>query len=109
MPYKTRSAIGKILLLCWFLTAILVASKESLYCGFAYSQEDWRKEFDEICSKTENAMAFSVEELRSLVDRCDALKSRIEKLDEPQRKVTLRRLQMCRDLYAFVFEMKEKK
>jgi len=54
-------------------------------------------------------MAFSVEELRSLVDRCDALKPRIEKLDEPQRKVTLKRLQMCRDLYAFVLEMKEKK
>ena len=86
-----------------------MVSKESLYCGFAYSQEDWRKEFEEICSKTENAMTFNVEELRSLVDRCDALKSRIEKLDEPQRKIILRRLQMCRDLYAFTSEMKEKK
>jgi hypothetical protein len=109
MPYKTRSAIGKVLLLCWFLPAILVAPKESFYCGIAYSQEDWSKEFDQICSKTEDAMAFSVEELKSLVDRCDALKPRIEKLDEPQRKITLRRLQMCRDLYAFALEMKEKK
>jgi hypothetical protein len=109
MPYKTRSAIGKILLLCWFLVAVFGESKESFYCGLAYSQEDWRKEFDEICSKTENAMTFSVEELKSLVDRCDALKSRVEKLDEPERKIALRRLQMCRDLYAFVFEMKEKK
>ena len=105
MPYKTRSGIGKILLLCWFLTALVVF----VYCGFAYSQEDWRKEFDEICSKTENAMAFSVGELRSLVDRCDALKPRVEKLEEPERKITLRRLQMCRDLYAFVLETKEKK
>jgi len=109
MPYKTRSGVDKILLLCWFLTALLVLSKGPLYCGFAYSEEDWRKEFEEICSKTENAMTFSVEELRSLVARCDALKSRIEKLEEPQRKITLRRLQMCRDLYAFTFEMKEKK
>ena len=109
MPYKTRSAIGKILLLCWFLTALLLVSKGPLYSGFAYSQEDWRKEFEEICSKTENAMTFSAEELRGLVDRCDALKSRIEKLEEPQRKIALRRLQMCRDLYAFTFEMKEKK
>ena len=88
---------------------MLVAPKESFYCGTGHAQEDWKKELDEICSKTENAMAFSVEELRSLVDRCDALKPRIEKLDEPQRKVTLKRLQMCRDLYAFVLEMKEKK
>ena len=109
MPYKNRSAIGKILLLCWFLPAILMTPKESFYYGIAYSQEDWRKEFDEICSKTEDTMSFSVEELRRLVDRCDALKPRIEKLDEPQRKVTLKRLQMCRDLYAYVLEMKEKK
>lgn len=109
MSYKTCPAIGKVLLLCWFLPAILVAPKEPFYCGIAYSQEDWSKEFDQICSKTEDAMAFSVEELKSLVDRCDALKPRIEKLDEPQRKITLRRLQMCRDLYAFALEMKEKK
>ncbi len=109
MPYKTCSGIGKILLLCWFLTALPVVSKEPLYCGIAYSQEDWGKEFDQICSKTEDAMAFSIEGLKSLVDRCDALKSRVEKLDEPQRKITLRRLQMCRDLYVFVLEMKEKK
>jgi len=109
MPYKTRSGIGKVFLLCWFLAALGVISKGPLYCGLAYSQEDWKKEFDEICSKTENAMAFSVEELRGLVDRSDALKSRIEKLDEPQRKITLRRLQTCRDLYAFVLEVKEKK
>ncbi len=109
MSYKTRSRVDKTLLLCWLLTAILMASKESLYCGFVHSEEDWKKEFEEICSKTENAMTFSVEELRSLMDRCDALKSRIEKLDEPQRKVALRRLQMCRDLYAYVSEMKEKK
>ncbi len=109
MPYKTRSGISKILLLCWFLAALLAVSKGPLSSGLAYSQEDWRKEFDEICSKTENAMAFSVEELRSLVGRCDALKSRVEKLEEPERKITLRRLQMCRDLYAFVSEMKEKK
>ena len=109
MPYKTRSGVDKIHLLYWFLTALLVLSKGPLNCGFAYSEEDWRKEFEEICSKTENAMTFSVEELKSLVDRCDALKSRIEKLEEPQRKITLRRLQMCRDLYAFTFETKEKK
>jgi len=96
-------------LLCLLLTAILAGWKESFDCGVAYSQEDWRREFEEICSKTENAMTFSAEELRGLVDRCDALKSRVEKLDEPQRKITLKRLQMCRDLYAFVFEMKEKK
>jgi hypothetical protein len=52
-------------------------------------------------------MSYSAEELRGLVERCDALRPRLEKLQGPQRKVYLRRLKMCRDLYAFVLEQKE--
>jgi hypothetical protein len=77
--------------------------------GIAHAQEDWRKEFDDVCSKTQDAMVISSEELKNLVDRCDRLKPRIEKLDESQRKVFLKRLQMCRDLYFFVLESREKK
>jgi len=51
-------------------------------------------------------MSFTPDELKSLVGRCDALKPRIEKLEETQRKVYLKRLQMCRDLLAFVLESK---
>jgi len=75
----------------------------------AYAQEDWRKEFDEICGKTQDAMAFNAEELKSLAERCDKLRPIIEKLAEPQRKVYLRRLQMCRDLFSFALTSKEKK
>lgn len=74
----------------------------------ACAQEDWRKEFDEICSKTQDAMVFTADELKDLVSRCDRLKPQIEKFDESQRKVYLKRLQMCRDLYLFVLESKEK-
>ena len=77
--------------------------------GVAYAEEGWTKEFGEVCSKTQDAMALSVDELRSLIARCDALKSRIEKLDEQHRKVAARRLQMCRDFYVFTLESKEKK
>ena len=86
----------------------MVAQKESsCLSGIAHAQEEWRKEFEEVCSKTQDAMEFSPKELRGLIARCDALKPHIEKLDEPHRKVTLRRLQMCRDLYAYVLETKE--
>ncbi len=83
-------------------------------CGFPVSgvadaQEDWRKEFDDICGKTQDAMMFDAEELKSLVARCDRIKPLIEKLDETQRKVFLRRLQLCRELFAFALESKEKK
>jgi len=86
-------------------TGIPFIPKESF--GAEDAQEDWRREFDNLCSKTQDAMNLSAGELRNLIARCDGLKPRIEKLDEPQRKVTLKRLQMCRDLYAYVLEAKE--
>jgi hypothetical protein len=74
----------------------------------ALAQQDWRKEFDDVCSKTQDAMALSLEELRTLLARCDKLKPVLEKLEESQRKVFTRRLQACRDLYQFVLETREK-
>jgi hypothetical protein len=77
--------------------------------GIAEAQNDWKNEFEDICSKTQDPMALTADELRLLVGRCDALRPRIEKLDETQKKVYLKRLQMCRDLFAFVLESKEGK
>lgn len=76
--------------------------------GAAHAEEDWKKEFEAICSKTDEAMNASKEELQGLVARCDALKAVIEKLDGSTRKVYMRRLQSCRDLLAFVLASKEK-
>lgn len=75
----------------------------------AWAQEDWKKEFEEICSKTQDAMVFPPEELKRLIQRCDSLKPRIEGLEETQRKVFLKRLQLCRDLFRYVLESKEGK
>jgi hypothetical protein len=75
----------------------------------ASAQDDWKKEFEDICSKTQDSMSFTTDELKSLVDRCDALKPSIEKLDETQKKVYLKRLKLCRDLLAFVLESKSGK
>jgi hypothetical protein len=73
----------------------------------AYALDDWMKEFDDVCSKTQDALAFTADELKNFLERCDALKPIMEKLDEPQRTVNLRRLKMCRGLYSFVLEQKE--
>jgi hypothetical protein len=72
----------------------------------ASAREDWRQEFEAVCSRTQDAMTLSAGELRELVARCDALKPAIEKLEETPRKVYLKRLQMCRDLFVFVLESK---
>ncbi|MBI5631867.1 MAG: hypothetical protein HZA15_00065 [Nitrospirae bacterium] len=69
-----------------------------------FGQNDWRAEFDDICSRTEQAMDLSKEELRVLIERCDRLKPGIEKLEETEKKVYLRRLQLCRNLFAFALD-----
>ena len=74
----------------------------------ACAEDAWKAEFEDICSKTSDAMSLNKEEVRALIDRCDKLKPQIEKLDETARKVYLKRLQMCRDLFVFVLDSKEK-
>ncbi len=81
----------------------------SALAGIAYAEEDWKKEYEDICGKTQDAMVYSPEELKILIERCDKIKPLIEKLEQTERKVYLRRLQMCRDLFAFALESKEKK
>jgi hypothetical protein len=70
--------------------------------------ESWQKEFEEVCSKTQDAMTFSVDELKIFIQRCNALQPQIEKLDETRKKVYSRRLQQCRGLFAYVLESKQK-
>ncbi len=69
--------------------------------------DDWKKEFDDVCSKTEYSMSMSPAELRQLVERCDKLNTIIETQDESTRKVFKKRLKLCRDLYDYVLKSKE--
>lgn len=72
-------------------------------CG----SDDWKKEFEDICNKTENSMSLPDEELKSLVARCDKLRVVIDTQDESTKKVFRKRLQLCRDLYDFVLKTRE--
>ncbi|MGV1100443.1 hypothetical protein ACUUL3_13670 [Thiovibrio sp. JS02] len=80
--------------------------------GLSLAADDWKTEFNAICGQTQNALGFSVDELDSLIGRCDALKPRIEGLADSQaseRKVFLQRLKMCREFYAFALSSKAAK
>jgi hypothetical protein len=72
------------------------------------ASEDWQKQFDDICSKTQDAMTLSVEELKALIQKCDSLEPQIQRLDDTRKKVYLRRLGQCRGLYAYVLDSKSK-
>jgi len=75
----------------------------------AYGEENWKKEFEEICGNNDDAMKLSMDELKTLIARCDRLKPAIESLEETPRKVYLKKLQMCRNLLVFVIDSKNKK
>jgi len=104
----------KTCLICIAAAAILCSGTQGIgkttfsWCGIVHAQDDWKNEFDDVCSKTQDAVTFSPDELRNLIARCNRLKPLIGELDETQRKVLLKRLQFCRDLFFFELESKEK-
>lgn len=64
----------------------------------------WRREFDSLCGQVESSMNMTAEELRGSLQRCTRLKGEIEKLEPTQRKVFLKRLEMCQKLLSYMLE-----
>ena len=99
---RTNRIIGVLAMaICMVIATGLPHSR---VCPAVYAEEGWKAEFDDICVKTNEAMALPKTEVKSLIERCDKLKPRIEALEESARKVYLKRLQMCRDLFVYVLE-----
>jgi hypothetical protein len=100
-------------ILCAVATAIFLSGNllptrhPSFGPTVSLAQEGWKAEYESVCAKTDMAMTLSAEELKELIAGCDRLKPKIEAEEETTRKVYLRRLQMCRDLYKYVLEAKE--
>lgn len=70
--------------------------------------ETWKVEFDQLCGQTDSAASLSSAELKQVIARCTALQAQIERLEATPRKVYLKRLQMCRNLFVYLLEGKEK-
>jgi hypothetical protein len=70
--------------------------------------EDWRTEFDEICSKVQEGNSLDEEELRALIRRADVLMERIRNLDIEPKNVYLFRLKKCRAFFQYIIEPKER-
>jgi len=99
--------LKRLLFMLLLASAVWSVAQKSSAPPPADSAEAWQKEFDDICSKTQDAMTFSIDELKSLVKRCDVLAPRLEKLDETRKKVYQRRLRQCQGLFAYVLESKQ--
>ena len=87
----------------------VLANPASLLKSAYAADESWKSEFDKVCGQTDNAADMSIEDLKKSLEKCDALKIRIEALEATPRKIYLKRLQMCRNLLQFMLETREKK
>lgn len=92
-----------------FITLLFAPPVSTHYhgsCPAAFAEEYWNKEFMDICSKTDEAMSLAKNELKMLLQRGEKLRPLIESLEETPRKVYVKRLQKCMNLYSFVLESK---
>ncbi|QEM68716.1 hypothetical protein FO488_11490 [Geobacter sp. FeAm09] len=94
---RTTTLTCTVLAVCLVLSAGL--SK-------AYCDEVWRAEFEDACARTTDVMTLSANELQALIERCERLQKVIGQQEETVRRVYLKRLQMCKNLYVYILEAK---
>jgi hypothetical protein len=97
-----------LVLLCSLMTCSALSLAPPAVTAAETAAAGWKAEFDAICGQTDNAAEMTVAELAKALARCDALKPQIEALEATPRKLYLKRLQMCRNLLAYMLESKEK-
>ena len=90
------------------LAGFLLLQSASFIPPLSNAGEGWKAEFESVCGLTDSAMTLKKDELKNLIDRCDKLKPSIESEEETVRKVYLRRLKSCCDLYVYMLESQKK-
>ena len=96
-------------LTCLLCQPLVVADLPFIGAAAVQARDDWKQTFNEVCGKTNNAMAYSAEELRKLIEECDALQTMVDDLQEPEKTIFRKRLSRCRGVYLYVLEAKENK
>lgn len=92
------------------ITALFLLSLSAPFDSMA-AGEDWKKEFQRICSTVEVAGELKPEEVRKLISDSDALLKLFESRmsADRQMKVYSFRLKKCRDFYKYVYELRKNK
>ena len=74
--------------------------------------QDWKEEFGAVCGETQGAASLSIEKLQEYINRCDKLQDRLDELNggngSTEKKVYARRLKMCRDVYEYTLQFKNR-
>jgi len=99
---KSRRLFHQLLLVMTFMLFACTVEPQH-----AWPEVQFKTEFDDICMQTVDADSMSIRELETLIMRCDKLLSIIEKNVEPERKIYLKKLRMCRNLFVYIMETKK--
>jgi hypothetical protein len=78
-----------------------------LGAGACHASDEWKTEFEAVCSKTDLLSEMPEPEITSLLERCDKLATTLDTENESFKKVYLRRLKNCRDLIQFMLDSKK--
>jgi len=97
---KKSLLMKKLLLTCAALCLITGFTSYSIA-----GQDNWRQEFDRICSYTGDADQLSIAELTKLIDDSEKLTNIIKSKEDSDVKIYLIRLKKCRGLFVFMREV----
>lgn len=89
------------------MVSLMLISLATVAISAGSSEGGWKPEFEAVCGATDTSLTLTKAELADFVGRCDRLKPLIEAEEEPARKIHLKRLKSCRDLFAFMLETAE--
>ena len=105
--YKVMKGLPRLVLRRLLPAVILLLFACTLGPMHAWPEVPFKHDFEDICSNTSAAESLSVEELNTLIARCDKLRPIIEQSSEPGRTIYLKKLRMCKDLFVYVLESKK--
>lgn len=67
---------------------------------------DIKAEFDRICGQVQLAPTLTDQQLQVLIKNCKKLRQALERSENPQAKILLRRTQMCEDFFEYSLEVR---
>lgn len=70
--------------------------------------EEWKEDFERLCSQTQTAGDMSYDELKVLLEECDTVLETIQALNNPRNKVYIFRLKKCRSFYQYTMDLKDR-
>lgn len=105
---KSIRTVTKTCLTAAFCLGLLLTASSASMAEDAQPRPEWVDKYDKLCGQINVAQELSKEELDALIRECDILMGVITKSPEPRKKVYIYRLNLCREYFNYVRQLKDK-